>query len=106
MKGNRCPDWLGCRCMRAGERRDAGKPHRHGRRDRMAVRVRCACGTGDTLLAEGTVPQVRQVAIRFDEAMVLMAMQARPAAISCTGAPWPGRPGWVDASNWVFDSRA
>ncbi len=54
---------------------------------------------------EGTVPQVRQVAIRFDEAMVPMGdvQAAAPAAISCTGAATAGQGRWVDASNWVFD---
>ncbi len=54
---------------------------------------------------EGTVPQVRQVAIRFDEAMVPMGdvQAAAPAAISCTGAATAGQARWVDASNWVFD---
>ncbi|KAI3598391.1 Large extracellular alpha-helical protein [Cupriavidus necator H850] len=54
---------------------------------------------------EGTVGQVRQVAIRFDEAMVPMGdVQATaPAAVSCTGAGTGGQARWIDAKNWVYD---
>ncbi|MEM5431925.1 alpha-2-macroglobulin family protein [Cupriavidus oxalaticus] len=54
---------------------------------------------------EGTVGQVRQVAIRFDEAMVPMGdvQAAAPAAVSCTGASTSGQARWVDARNWVYD---
>ncbi|MBB2920364.1 Ig-like domain-containing alpha-2-macroglobulin family protein [Cupriavidus alkaliphilus] len=54
---------------------------------------------------EGTVGQVRQVAIRFDEAMVPMGdVQATaPAAVSCTGASTSGQARWIDARNWVYD---
>ncbi|WP_349608346.1 MG2 domain-containing protein [Cupriavidus sp. DF5525] len=54
---------------------------------------------------EGTVGQVRQVAIRFDEAMVPMGdvQAAAPATVSCTGASTGGQARWVDAKNWVYD---
>ncbi|MFS8973079.1 MG2 domain-containing protein [Cupriavidus necator] len=54
---------------------------------------------------EGTVGQVRQVAIRFDEAMVPMGdvQAAAPATVSCTGASTGGQARWVDARNWVYD---
>ncbi len=54
---------------------------------------------------EGVVPQVRQVAIRFDEPMVPMGdlNAAPPAAVSCTGGAAAGSGRWVNATNWVFD---
>jgi len=54
---------------------------------------------------EGVVPQVRQVAIRFDEPMVPMGdLKAAPAAaVSCTGGSVGGSGRWVNASNWVYD---
>lgn len=54
---------------------------------------------------EGTVGQVRQVAIRFDEAMVPLGdvQAAAPATVSCTGASTGGQARWVDAKNWVYD---
>lgn len=54
---------------------------------------------------EGVVPQVRQVAIRFDEPMVPMGdlNAAPPAAVSCTGGSVGGSGRWVNATNWVFD---
>lgn len=54
---------------------------------------------------EGVVPQVRQVAIRFDEAMVPMGdlKAAPPAAVSCTGGSVGGSGRWVNATNWVYD---
>ncbi len=58
------------------------------------------------LSPEGVVPQVRQVAIRFDEDMVPLGdlQAAAPASVSCSGgADAGGQPRWVDARNWVFD---
>lgn len=54
---------------------------------------------------EGTVSQVRQVAIRFDEPMVPLGNlnAAPPAAVSCTGGGAAGSGRWVNATNWVFD---
>ncbi|MGO4327737.1 alpha-2-macroglobulin [Cupriavidus sp. 2TAF22] len=54
---------------------------------------------------EGEVSRVRQVAIRFDEAMVPLgdAQAAPPAILSCSGAAVEGQARWVDARNWVFD---
>lgn len=79
----------------------------------LAIMLGClAMPAADALAAqvtrfspEGTVPQVRQVAIRFDEAMVPMGdvQAAAPAALSCTGANTAGQGRWVDAKNWVFD---
>lgn len=87
---------------------------RAGRRDarRLAMAFVLALGAPAALAAqitrftpEGQVPGVRQVAIRFDEAMVPLGdLQARaPASVSCTGAPTPGQARWLDARNWVFD---
>lgn len=54
---------------------------------------------------EGVNPQVRQVAIRFDEPMVPMGdLKAQaPATVSCTGGAVGGSGRWVNASNWVYD---
>lgn len=54
---------------------------------------------------EGVNPQVRQVAIRFDEPMVPMGdlKAAAPAAVSCSGGSVAGSGRWVNATNWVFD---
>lgn len=54
---------------------------------------------------EGEAARARQVAIRFDEAMVPLgdAQAAAPAAVSCSGAAVEGHARWVDARNWVFD---
>ena len=54
---------------------------------------------------EGVNPQVRQVAIRFDEPMVPMGdlKAPAPAAVSCTGGGVGGSGRWVNATNWVYD---
>lgn len=54
---------------------------------------------------EGEVSRVRQVALRFDEAMVPLGdlQAAAPATVSCTGGGGEGQARWVDTSNWVFD---
>ncbi|RZT38355.1 alpha-2-macroglobulin family protein [Cupriavidus agavae] len=54
---------------------------------------------------EGVNPQVRQVAIRFDEPMVPMGdlKAAPPAAVSCTGGSVGGSGRWINATNWVHD---
>ncbi|WP_404992193.1 alpha-2-macroglobulin family protein [Cupriavidus pauculus] len=54
---------------------------------------------------EGVNPQVRQVAIRFDEAMVPMGdlKAAAPASVSCVGGSVGGSGRWVNATNWVYD---
>jgi len=54
---------------------------------------------------EGVNPQVRQVAIRFDEPMVPMGdlKAAPPAAVSCAGGSVGGSGRWVNATNWVYD---
>jgi uncharacterized protein YfaS (alpha-2-macroglobulin family) len=96
-------------------RRSGGALRRHAVRivgRRLATALLLAL-TGPHALAaqitrfspEGEVPGVRQVAIRFDEAMVPFGdLQApAPATVSCTGAPTPGQPRWLDARNWVFD---
>ncbi|MCA3182124.1 MAG: alpha-2-macroglobulin, partial [Cupriavidus sp.] len=53
---------------------------------------------------EGVNPQVRQVAIRFDEPMVPMGdlKAAAPASVSCLGGVG-GSGRWVNATNWVYD---
>ena len=54
---------------------------------------------------EGEVARVRQVAIRFDEAMVPLGdLQASPpATVSCNGSAITGQARWIDAKNWAFD---
>ena len=54
---------------------------------------------------EGEVSRVRQVAIRFDEAMVPLgdAQASPPAVVSCSGSAIAGQARWIDAKNWVFD---
>lgn len=54
---------------------------------------------------QGEVSRVRQLTMRFDEAMVpLGAPQARaPATLRCTGGPADGSGRWVDPRHWVFD---
>lgn len=54
---------------------------------------------------EGVNPQVRQVAIRFDEPMVPMGdlKAAAPVAVSCTSGNVGGSGRWVNATNWVYD---
>lgn len=57
------------------------------------------------LSPEGEVSRVRQVAIRFDEAMVPLGdLQASPpATVSCSGTAIDGQARWIDAKNWAFD---
>lgn len=62
-----------------------------------------------SLSPQGEVAQVRQVAIKFDEAMVPTGDPAAPApaTVQCTGdagsAPGAGQGRWIDGATWAWD---
>ena len=56
---------------------------------------------------QGEVAQVRQVAVRFSDAVVAFGdpRLPDPVNLSCTGAPPAGSGRWVDDRRWVYDFR-
>lgn len=84
----------------------------------MRVSVRCGFAAAAALLAplvhavtitaaspQGEVAQVRQVAVRFSEAVVPLGdlRQADPMAIACQGAVFPGSGRWANERQWLYD---
>ena len=60
-----------------------------------------------SLTPQGEVAQVRQVAVRFSDAVVAFGdpRLPDPVNLSCTGAPPAGSGRWVDDRRWVYDFR-
>lgn len=54
---------------------------------------------------QGKVTQVRQVVVKFDEAMIAFGDPAAkaPAQIHCSGGPSAGSAHWIDDKTWAFD---
>ncbi|SOE81482.1 hypothetical protein SAMN05446927_4767 [Caballeronia arationis] len=54
---------------------------------------------------QGKVAQVRQVVIKFDEAMIAFGGPgaAAPAKVACSGASVGGTARWIDAKTWAYD---
>lgn len=56
---------------------------------------------------QGEVAQVRQVAVKFSEAVVPLGdlRQPEPMEIACTGTTPPGAGRWANDRTWLFDFR-
>ncbi len=56
---------------------------------------------------QGEVAQVRQVVVRFDQAVVPLGdpRQPDPMTVTCQGSAAAGSGRWADARNWLFDFR-
>jgi hypothetical protein len=54
---------------------------------------------------QGRVTQVRQVVVKFDEAMIAFGDPAAkaPAQVHCSGGPSAGSAHWIDDKTWAFD---
>ena len=58
-----------------------------------------------TVSPQGEAAQVRQVVMKFNEAVVAFGdlRQPDPAALSCQGGPAGGSARWISDRSWVFD---
>ena len=56
---------------------------------------------------QGEVAQVRQVVVKFNEAVVPLGdlRQPDPATLSCQGGAAPGTARWINDRTWAFDLR-
>jgi hypothetical protein len=60
-----------------------------------------------TVSPQGVVPEVRQVSVRFAEAVVAEGdpRAAAPFTLLCNGTAVPGNSRWASATQWLFDLR-
>ncbi|GAB5099777.1 alpha-2-macroglobulin family protein [Caballeronia sp. HLA56] len=64
-----------------------------------------------TVSPQGKVAQVRQVVVKFDEAMIAFGSPsaAAPGKLACSGAPAAATAGgarWIDEKTWAYDFNA
>src|SRR5471030_3438272 len=54
---------------------------------------------------QGKVTQVRQVVVKFDEAMIAFGDPAAkaPAQVHCSGGSSAGSAHWIDDTTWAYD---
>ena len=72
----------------------------------MALAASAARVTG--ISPQGEVAQVRQVVVRFSEAMVPLgdARRAAPFSVACSGPVPAGEGRWTSEREWVYDFRS